>query len=329
MNFCTLFDSNYISKGLALYLSLRRTGAVFTLYVMAMDRRCQELLLALNLDGVEVECIEDIKDTRLWEARSNRSRAEFCWTCGSYVTWHFLTSRALEDIAYIDSDLMFFTSPEIIQAELGDASVGISPHFMDDDTFGKYCVQYVYFRADADGLKVLSWWKDSCLEWCYSKLEDGKYGDQKYLESFSGISDRVKEIRGRGCGIAYWNMYDNRYSQDRTIMNGDAEYPSVFFHYSGVNVRVDGDVLDFKHTFYLPSIIGTLFVKPYAELLAEVFNDYLGVLIKQIRIAPVSRPKNALKALGYFLRDSAALKAVRQLYVRLKYRTRKSPYSER
>ena len=41
--YCTLFDSNYISKGIALYLSLERHTDDFLLYVMAMDRKCEKM----------------------------------------------------------------------------------------------------------------------------------------------------------------------------------------------------------------------------------------------------------------------------------------------
>ena len=32
------------------------------------------------------------------------------------------------------------------------------------------------------GLKALKWWRDRCLEWCYARIEDGKFGDQFYIE---------------------------------------------------------------------------------------------------------------------------------------------------
>lgn len=36
MNFCTLFDSYYLDKGLALYSSLEKVSEDFTLYVFAL-----------------------------------------------------------------------------------------------------------------------------------------------------------------------------------------------------------------------------------------------------------------------------------------------------
>ena len=331
MNFCTLFDSNYIHKGIAMYLSLRRTGCDGTLYIMAMDEKCRRMLSSYGLDGVVVDCIEDIRDEDLDKARANRSRAEFCWTCGSYVTDWFIKRYSLDEIAYLDSDLMFFHSPSVIQTELESkrASVGITPHFSKDETFGKYCVQYVYFKNDEPGSAVLSWWRNECLKWCYSKLEDGRYGDQKYLERFSTIANGVCEIDNRGCGIAYWNMYDYSFLKGNRIMFGGKEYPVVFFHYSGVNVSCENHVLMLKHTFYMTEEVRKMFVEPYAGLLSEVYSRYLATDISRIDIRPVSRWKNSIKHFLYIVRNSVVLSSVRKTYLGIKYKQRKSPYSER
>ena len=216
MNFCTLFDSNYISKGIALYLSIEQHTEDFTLYVMAMDRKCQEMLAAIGFEHVVVDCIEDIDDPALAAAKGNRSRAEFCWTCGSYVTDWVLHHYVLPDITYLDSDLMFFSSPQVVfdEFEQKKASVGLAPHFMKYPLFGKYCVQYVYFKNDIYGSSCLRWWRDECLKWCYSRVEDGKYGDQKYLDYFAERFNHVCETENRGVGIAYWNMNDNTRRQN-------------------------------------------------------------------------------------------------------------------
>ncbi len=49
---------------------------------------------------------------------------------------------------------------------------------------GIYNVQFVTFRDDAQGSETLRWWRDRCLEWCYFRAEDGKLGDQKYLDDW-------------------------------------------------------------------------------------------------------------------------------------------------
>lgn len=330
MNFCTLYDSNYISKGLALYLSIAKYTDDFTIYVMAMDRKCQEMLIALAFKHVVVDCIEDIDDPKLAEAKGNRSRAEFCWTCGSYTTDYFLHKYELPDITYLDSDLMFFCSPQVVFDELkaSNASVGLAPHFTKNPWTGKYCVQYVYFKNDKDGSGCLRWWRDECLKWCYSRLEDGKYGDQMYLDYFADKFNHVCDIENRGVGIAYWNMNNYRLTKNKVVYKGK-EWPQVFFHYSGFNVKVEDRTLVFRHTMYLTNSVRNAFVEPYAELLKDVFTKYLSTTIEDVLVEPVNRKEYAIKATMHYLNKILPIEWCTEQVMKLKYKESHKPYSER
>lgn len=328
--FCTLFDSNYAAKGIALYLSLERVMPEFTLYVMAMDRECGRILGEAGFGRMVVECLDDIEDPELAEARANRSRAEFCWTCGSYVTYYFFNRYRPESLTYLDSDLMFLSSPKTVLDELEGYSVGITDHFANNTLFGRYCVQYVYFKSDEAGAAVLGWWKGECLKWCFSKLEDGKYGDQKYLENFKDIAPGVHDIEARGAGLAYWNMFRYRFSRDgRSLSYRGVNYPVIFFHYSGVNVSLEDGLLSLKCNFHIPAAIRKHFLVPYAELLAEAYRTYLHQDVSKLSVRPQSRAKSVLYAIAYPLQGFALYRGAGNLYLRLKYRVRKSPYSER
>lgn len=329
MYFCTLFDSNYLNKGIALYLSLEKHADNFVLYVMGLDRKCHNILSALNFKHLVVECIEDIESVELSEAKSNRSRAEFCWTCGSFVTDYFLHRYNLPDITYLDSDLMFFSSPKCIydELELNNASVGIVPHFTRSSLFGKYCVQYVYFKNDEDGRACLTWWKDRCIEWCYSILDDGKYGDQKYLDYFGERFKNVYVISNRGVGIAYWNMYTYKY-QEYNISYKNQTYPVVFFHYSGINIKNQDSQMTFSHTMYISSKIKHLFVVPYADLMKLVYELYLHVPVSTTTITPINLFKYCLKYIIHILNKFFPINSFIDLINRIKYRTRHAPYSE-
>ena len=330
MYFCTLYDSNYMGKGLALYLSIAQYTDDFTMYVMAMDRKCQEQLHALAFKHVVVECIEDIDDPKLAEAKGNRSRAEFCWTCGSYTTDYFLHKYDLPAITYLDSDLLFFCSPQVVYEELeaANASIGLAPHFTKYPLFGRYCVQYVYFKNDEDGAGCLNWWKEECLKWCYSRVEEGKYGDQKYLDYFAEKFAHVHAIENRGVGIAYWNMDDHRFADGKVFYKGQ-QWPQVFFHYSGFNVKVDGGVMTFRHTMYLTPTIRKTFVEPYAALLKEVYTTYLSKPVSSVVITPLNRWNYAAKTLMHYLNKFLPIDWLHAQFLKLKYRESYKPYSER
>ena len=330
MNFCTLFDSNYASKGIALYLSIEQHTEDFVLYVMAMDRKCKDILDGCGFKHIKVDCIEDVHDPELETAKGNRSRAEFCWTCGSYFTDYFLHKYELPDITYLDSDLMFFSSSQVVFDELErkNASVGLAPHFMKYPLFGKYCVQYVYFKNNADGVACLKWWKEECLKWCYSKVEDGKYGDQKYLDYFADKFNHVCEIDNRGVGIAYWNMNANSYRDGKTIYKG-AEWPTVFFHYSGINVQVEDGVMTFRHAMYLTDDIRKAFIEPYAELMKKAFTDYLDTPIREVAITPLNKWNYHAKTVTHYLSKVLPIDWMVYQVMRVKYREAHKPYSEK
>ena len=330
MNFCTLFDSNYASKGIALYLSLEQQTDNFVLYVMGMDRKCQEILNAIGFKHMIVECIDDVNSPELTEAKNNRSRAEFCWTCGSFFTDYFLHKYNLPDITYLDSDLMFFSSPQVVSDELErkNASVGLASHFMKYPLFGKYCVQYVYFKNDKDGSDCLRWWRDECLKWCYSRVEGGKYGDQKYLDYFADKFNHVCEIENRGVGVAYWNMNDNSYKDGFTYYNGD-KWPTVFFHYSGINVQVKDGVMTFRHTMYLTKSIRQTFIEPYAELMKETFTKYLNIPIREVVITPLSVWNYRVKSITHYLNKVLPIDWAVAQVMKVKYKESHKPYSEK
>ena len=330
MNFCTLFDSNYASKGIALYLSIEQHTDDFVLYVMGMDRQCQEILNAIGFKHMIVECIDDVESPELAEAKGNRSRAEFCWTCGSFFTDYFVHKYNLPDITYLDSDLMFFNSPKLVfdEFEKKNASVGLAPHFTKYPWTGKYCVQYVYFKNDEDGRNCLRWWRDECLKWCYSRVEDGKYGDQKYLDYFADLYNHVCETENRGVGVAYWNMNDSKFKDGYTYFKGK-KWPTVFFHYSGINVQVNDGVMTFRHTMYLTQNIRKTFIEPYAKLMKNVFTGYLNTPIENIEIIPLSKRDNCTKRLMYYLSKVLPIDWIVYQYMRIKYKESHKPYSEK
>ena len=329
MHFCTLFDSNYVSKGIALYLSLQMHTDDFVLYVMSLDRECKEMLQSCDFKHMIVECIDDICSSELTEAKNNRSRAEFCWTCGSFFTDYFMNKYNLPDITYLDSDLMFYSSPKSVydEVQMNGASIGLVPHFTSVSVFGKYCVQFVYFKNDDDGKACLRKWRNQCLEWCYSRLEGGKYGDQKYLESFADSYRNVYEVQNRGVGVAYWNMYDNTYDGPNILYKGQT-WPVVFFHYSGFNIVVRDNKMIIHHTMYLSQIIRETFVDPYINLLKSVYERYLNIPITDIVVTPLNPLKYFIKTLVHFINKIIPTNKAIGVFNKYRYRERQSPYSE-
>lgn len=276
MNFCTLFDSYYLLKGLGLYLSLEKVTEDFHLYVMAFDKDSYKNLLSYGFKHMTVELLDDFETPELLAAKKDRTKAEYCWTCGPSVIYHFLTKYGLDEITYLDSDLFFLSNPHIIKEEAGNSSVVITEQGISEESaerYGRYCVQYMTFKNDEEGLGALTWWRDRCIEWCYQIMEPTRYADQKYLDEFPKRWKNVCVLENKGAGIAPWNIHRYQYKEHSLICNG-IEYPFVFYHMHGVKMSIEDDILYVKSLHHrLGKEIIKLFYNPYANTLMDALNS--------------------------------------------------------
>ena len=53
-----------------------------------------------------------------------------------------------------------------------------------EEKYGKFNVGILGFRNDAEGLRCLRAWRAQCNAWCHDRIEDGKFADQKYLDTW-------------------------------------------------------------------------------------------------------------------------------------------------
>lgn len=215
LTFCTLFDSNYLDKGLVLYDSMKECMKTFKLYILAMDDKCCEILKSMALSNVVVISLEEFEDEELLEIKAQRSRAEYCWTCtASLIDYVFETYRE-EYCTYIDSDLCFYKNPQILIEEMCDAdcSVQIVEHGFGKGMIarekvkgaGRYCVQFNTFKNDVHGREILTTWKNQCRNHC--SMAPGEMGDQKYLSDWAEKYEKVHVLKHQGGGVAPWNLF--------------------------------------------------------------------------------------------------------------------------
>ena len=289
--FCTLFDVNYLPRGLALYRSLARHCPEFRLRVFCMDVETKEILDRIELPGLSAIGLDELEahDRELAEVKPTRTQVEYCWTATPSVCAFALEREpGLEAITYLDADLMFFRDPEPIWREFGDDSVLIVPHRYArqwrglEETSGTFNVQFVTFRRDARGLEALHWWRDRCIEWCYYRVEDGKLGDQKYLDDWPERFEGVHVLENPGGGLAPWNVENYELARRNGSVLVD-EYELVFYHYHSLRLyRVVGPMRalarltgEYRYTGGAVPIVWTTAYPIAPEERALVWEPYL------------------------------------------------------
>lgn len=256
MVFCTLFDSNYLDRGLVLYESMKKHIGSFRLYIFAFDDKAFEVLSHMKLKHAVLLSVENIMTEALCQVRKERTRTEFCWTCTPFVIGHVLQTYHEKLCTYIDADTFFFSSPAGAIEEIlaHGCSVGLVEHRFERDSMygscifdnGKYCIQFNTFLNDSAGMQVLKEWEEDCLNWCYYRCEDGRLGDQKYTDKWKQSYSCVHESENLGVGAAPWNLHQYRMSRnkDREIYMEyrGRKYPLVFYHFEGMKYLDNGSI---------------------------------------------------------------------------------------
>ena len=300
-HYVTLFDSTFLPQGLALHASMQRHAGAFHLWILCVDDLAHELLQKIALANATPLRLSSLESDALRAARAQRTRGEYCWTLTPCAPrFVFEADRSVERVTYIDADIQFLKSPAPLFEEFEASGAcalitdhAYAPEYDQSALSGQYCVQFMTFVRDG-GEPVRQWWEDRCLEWCYARFEDGKFGDQKYLDDWpERFRGRVHVLQQQQWTQAPWNATRFPYSQ------------AVIFHFHGLRIG-DRRSFDLGPIYSLPEPLVKNVYEPYlADLTAAIKT--LGALGFEARVQ-AKRP-------GFFKLLRRALSGVyRQLW---------------
>tara|TARA_B100001093_G_scaffold100534_1_gene92611 strand:+ start:16044 stop:16970 length:927 start_codon:yes stop_codon:yes gene_type:complete len=274
--YITLFDSNFLPQGLALYNSLTKYGGQFSLSILCMDKLCYEILDKKGYPNVDLIRLEDFETKNLISIKGERTFSEYCWTLTPF------TSKIVFDrnpdalrVTYLDADLWFRKSPKPIFKEFENSKkqVLITEHSYDEDydqseKYGKYCVQFMTFKRG--GERIRKWWEEKCLEWCFAKFENGKFGDQKYLDDWlERFPQQVHVLSQKESIQAPWNA--------KIFLSSSA----IIWHFHGLRVQKNRILCFLRYKIPYP-VIEKIY-DPYIHEIRKIVKD-LTIEISQGKI---------------------------------------------
>jgi hypothetical protein len=186
-----------------------------------------------------------------------------------------LISEGFGPVTYLDGDQFFFSSPEPMYAEIGDAKLAVSPHRIPPRTMGlpgvvlethrKYGLFNSGLSVVAD-LAIAEEMAEAVFRWSYCatiEYPPGNYlfGDQGHLERVA-CKHGAHVIQNPGVNVAPWNANRHRLEEREGELFVD-DVPLVTYHFSGL--RPGGQL---AHPEYcVPQTYLDLVYRPYlAEL---------------------------------------------------------------
>jgi hypothetical protein len=310
--YCTFFDHNYLPRGLALYHSLQAHSPGSRLLVLCLSDPCYRTLAALDLPNLVPIQLADFEmaNPDVAATRPTRSIIEYYFTCTpAWILFVLNNETDAGWVTYLDSDLFFFSSPDPIYEEMGNAAFGIVPHrfargLEDQRRFGLYNVGWVSVRRCDDGIVALRWWRERCIEWCYDRVDGDRFADQRYLDRLPESFKGVHVIAHLGANLAPWNLADLHLEWRSPEIEIDRRYRLLFFHFYGVK-RSGGYYFNSHRLYHAPfsRLMKNEIYRPYTLALARaerMVSSFLGeqptaTIRKPAGTAPRDRISNALR----------------------------------
>ena len=275
--YCTLFDKNYLYQAIALHRSLLRHGGAFRLFALCMDNTAFQMIEALQSDSLIPVSVGSMMEPDVELLRLRTTHGQFCWACQPLICQYVLDNFEADMVTYLESDSLFFSSPEALFNEIGDRSVSLVPHnysseFDNSAAAGRFCVQFNAFRNDPVARAVLSTWRNACFQ--YDKERPRSYPGQTCLDNWPAEFSGVAVIEHPGAGVAPWNISGYRLEDDRVPPLVDGQ-PVVFYHYHQYGRLKNG-----SHeigSYPMTGKIVDCFYVPYVEALREAQAFVQGV----------------------------------------------------
>lgn len=238
-------DANYLHKAVIFYESLSKFHKNFILHIFCYDDVTYRVFKILNYKNITIYHTSEFETKEILKVKFSKERLyEYYWAIGPYLTRKVLMEQKTDSVALADCDIMFFQSPEIIFEELGKADVIIQPNnfsyqFENDFVpYGYYCTSFQCFRKNKNGKQILDYWHNLCMEWCSHIREEGKFGEQKYLDDWRIRFKNVREVASVGTNVAPWNIqkYDINIKNGEVMINN--KWPLVYYHYHSFKMNL-------------------------------------------------------------------------------------------
>ena len=294
-----MFNRDYLPLGLTLYHSLVSHAQPFRLWVICMDETVEDSLNAIELPNLTVIPLKEIETKELLEVKPTRTVGEYCWTITPFAPKAvFEHDLNITRVTYIDADLFLFDDPQILLSEFEQTGKHVlitehayAPEYDQTLSSGRFCVQFMTFRRTTESEKVMNWWQDRCVEWCYAYGEVGKLGDQMYLDRWPVLfGDSVHILQQVDKTLAPWNV---GYFERKL---GGSLNP-VFYHFEGLRI-----INSKKIYLYSSYKIGKMGLKLYKEYISALKTSIDFLNIHNIPIKCMSRKKARWGMFGHFIR---------------------------
>lgn len=273
------------------FLSMARTAAAsflkhhpdYAFFIGLIDYRDEKI--SQWYEGYKIVPVHELGIPHLEEMAQRYNIVELSCALKSYFTEYiFRTEPAVTEIAYLDSDLYFY-SPMTGLSELHQQyDIILTPHLIKPMTFdgkqpdeiaylatGTYNGGFYSLKVTENSRRFIDWWCERMRYYCVYRLGQGLFVDQKWMNLIPVFFDKVHIIKHPGYNISYWNLHERQVSGEGGHYRVNDQWPLVFFHYSSIHLK-DG-ILFYKQQDRFNEDSLPLVKKMFLDYRSEVYKE--------------------------------------------------------
>ena len=231
---------------------------------------------------------------------------------------YLLRRDGTEKVVYLDPDIYFYRSLEVVFDLLDEYSIVLTPHSLMPirDSFkpaeqdflrtGVFNLGFIGLHSGEETFRMLDWWEERCLTLGYHEIPSGLFVDQKWINLVPCFFSSVHILKHPGCNMAYWNLHERTLEKSPSgewLVNG--QFSLIFFHFSGIVPDSETVLSKYQNRFQFSQ-------RPD---LSELFLQYRAELKKTLQ---QYEPSNLVYSYGCFSNGKPIPLLTRRIFGRLR-----------
>ena len=248
MHIFTSITSNYIPKARVLAHSVKKyvPNAVFHLLLcdtppQGFDLEQEEFDHLMLLDEL------DIDNKKSWIFQHNV--VELCTAVKGRGFQEIFRRFGPDKIIFFDPDMVLFSGIEVIEGQLDQHSVLLTPHqtepartrssILDNEVsslkYGVFNLGFLAVRNSPEGIRFVNWWSDRLRDFCFDDRARGLFTDQKWGDLAPALFADLGILRGPQFNVSTWNIDSREITGDIAEGVYVNKIPLCFYHFSGID----------------------------------------------------------------------------------------------
>ena len=248
MHIFTSITSNYIPKARVLAHSVKEyvPNAVFHLLL------CDSPPQGFDLEQEEFDHLMlleelDIDNQKSWIFQHNV--VELCTAVKGRGFQEIFRRFGPDKIIFFDPDMVLFSGIEVIEGQLDQHSVLLTPHqtepartrsaILDNEVsslkYGVFNLGFLAVRNSPEGIRFVNWWSDRLRDFCFDDRARGLFTDQKWGDLAPALFSDLGILRGPQFNVSTWNIDSREITGDIAEGVYVNKIPLCFYHFSGID----------------------------------------------------------------------------------------------